>query len=532
MKPTSKTRRSTRIAAAMVALVLAAGCCEDREDRKDPVARITLLQLNDVYEIAPLPGSDLGGLARVATIRQRLLRQNPNTFTLLAGDFLSPSAIGALDIDHETVDGRHMLQVLNRVKVDAATLGNHEFDLKPQPLASRLGDPANRIQWLSANVRRSDKSPFAKVLPRTVMEAKAPNGRVVRVGIFGLTIETPKKDGYVAYECPLDVAKREVERLRQDGADVVIAMTHLSIGEDREIAAQVKGIDLIIGGHEHVSTLERAGGLSIAKADSNARSVMVHQVRYDTRRRVATIASTLQEVDRRIPPQHDVDSLVRSWQRKARAALKAMGYDSDKAVGRTPETLDGTEASVRGPGSNLTRLVADGMLASVARSDLAMFNSGSIRLDDVLAPGPLTQWDAFRVLPYKGTLHTLRASGAVLRKVLDENAARRRGDGHLLQFSAALGWDPDRAAWLMQGQPVDDSRSYRIVVNDYVWGKKDVYAALAQAKHEGDTGIGVQRSLVDAFARLTPEAARVQPARLPTSPPAVTAPKSPACTGS
>ncbi|HXG01695.1 MAG TPA: hypothetical protein VNL69_12945, partial [Bacteroidota bacterium] len=55
---------------------------------------VTLLQLNDVYEISPLENGAYGGLARVATIRKHLLRENPNTFTFLAGDFISPSAIG------------------------------------------------------------------------------------------------------------------------------------------------------------------------------------------------------------------------------------------------------------------------------------------------------------------------------------------------------------------------------------------------------------------------------------------------------
>jgi 2',3'-cyclic-nucleotide 2'-phosphodiesterase (5'-nucleotidase family) len=55
---------------------------------------VTFLHLNDVYEIAPLEGGKVGGMARVATVRKELLAQNPNTITLLAGDFLNPSLIG------------------------------------------------------------------------------------------------------------------------------------------------------------------------------------------------------------------------------------------------------------------------------------------------------------------------------------------------------------------------------------------------------------------------------------------------------
>lgn len=54
----------------------------------------TMLQMNDVYELIPLAGGKKGGLARVATIRKLLLKENPNTITVIAGDVLSPSAIG------------------------------------------------------------------------------------------------------------------------------------------------------------------------------------------------------------------------------------------------------------------------------------------------------------------------------------------------------------------------------------------------------------------------------------------------------
>jgi len=64
----------------------------------DPVEFI-VLQMNDVYEIAPLEGGKAGGLARVATVRQELLRENPNVISVLAGDFLSPSFLGTMKIE-------------------------------------------------------------------------------------------------------------------------------------------------------------------------------------------------------------------------------------------------------------------------------------------------------------------------------------------------------------------------------------------------------------------------------------------------
>ncbi|MFN0203690.1 MAG: bifunctional metallophosphatase/5'-nucleotidase, partial [Bacteroidia bacterium] len=69
----------------------------------------TFLQVNDVYEIAPLEGGKLGGMARVASLKQALLKENPNTYLFLAGDFLSPSVIGTVKIRDEKVAGKQMV---------------------------------------------------------------------------------------------------------------------------------------------------------------------------------------------------------------------------------------------------------------------------------------------------------------------------------------------------------------------------------------------------------------------------------------
>ena len=89
----------------------------------------TILHFNDVYEITPVEGGRAGGLARVATLRHRLLAADPHTLTVLAGDFFSPSALGTARVDGARLNGRQMVAVLNAVGVDVAALGNHGFDV-------------------------------------------------------------------------------------------------------------------------------------------------------------------------------------------------------------------------------------------------------------------------------------------------------------------------------------------------------------------------------------------------------------------
>ena len=151
------------------------------------MVEITLLQFNDVYEIGPVEGGKSGGLARVATLRQRLLAENPNTFTVLAGDFVSPSALGTAKVDGQSLAGQQMVAVLNAVGLDLATFGNHEFDIKeasaPGP-ARRIALPLDLGQRDAGERRR----PFPGVPPaRRSLTAQGPGGSV-RIGFVGVTL--------------------------------------------------------------------------------------------------------------------------------------------------------------------------------------------------------------------------------------------------------------------------------------------------------------------------------------------------------
>ena len=108
-----------------------------------------ILQINDVYEIAPIQGGKFGGMARVETVRQNLLKEDKNTMTVLAGDFLNPSLIGTMKVDGERVRGKQMVEVMNAMDFDVVAFGNHEFDLSYTSLQDRLNE--SKFDWISAN---------------------------------------------------------------------------------------------------------------------------------------------------------------------------------------------------------------------------------------------------------------------------------------------------------------------------------------------------------------------------------------------
>jgi 2',3'-cyclic-nucleotide 2'-phosphodiesterase (5'-nucleotidase family) len=124
---------------------------------------VTFLHLNDVYEIAPLEGGKVGGMARVATVRKELLAQNPNTITLLAGDFLNPSLIGTFKHEGKSIKGKQMVEVMDAIGMDWVGLGNHEFDVDEAELVERIN--LSKFNWLASNAFHNTPNgvePFAK----------------------------------------------------------------------------------------------------------------------------------------------------------------------------------------------------------------------------------------------------------------------------------------------------------------------------------------------------------------------------------
>jgi len=455
--------RKALVVAALVAAAVIVTWQVARRPARDPssVVRATILQVNDVYEIMPV-GGDLGGLARVATLRKQLAAENPNTYMVLAGDVFSPSALGTAKAGPggTALNGRQMVDVMNLAGLNYATFGNHEFDLSPTEFEQRLKESSFR--WVSSNVHAADGTPFMNVAPNLVITAANPSGRQLRIGLFGLTIDSNTAK-WVGYDKPVETARRQFESLKGN-SDAVVALTHLEFDEDEAVAQALPGLSMIIGGHEHLNVLARRGGgtVPIAKADANAKSVYIHRLRYDTGTRKLSIDSEWKAINADIPDDPGVKAVVDRWRDAAFTAFRADGFDPPKQVTVLPVPLDGREETTRTGSTNLTDLISSAMLEAFPHTDAAIFNSGSIRIDDQLPAAPLTQYDVLRILPYPGDIMVARVSGAMLARIISVgHDAAHTGSGAYLQ-----------AGGLGRATP-DPKRSYRVVMNDFLLSGKE-----------------------------------------------------------
>jgi 5'-nucleotidase len=223
---------------------------------KGDLKHITVLHTNDVHShIEPFPADDidypnLGGVARRATLIEKVRQENPNTLLLDAGDIFQGTPY------FNIYGGEIEFKLMSKLKYDAATIGNHDFDNGIDGLFAQL--PNATFDFVSANYD------FSKtILNNHVKSYKTFVKDGIKIGVFGLGIELdglvdPKNYKETKYLNPVEIAKKVSKQLKEEEhCDLIICLSHLGYHyksdkiDDLKLASQTKDIDLIIGGHTH-----------------------------------------------------------------------------------------------------------------------------------------------------------------------------------------------------------------------------------------------------------------------------------------
>ena len=447
--------------ALIIVFVLLSQVCLFAQQKPDCIVRVTLLQVNDVYQFAPVDLGTRGGIARVLTLKQEIEKQSPNTLFLLAGDTISPS------VESITYKGSQMIDAWNASGLDYATFGNHEFDFGPDVLRQRMKE--SKFKWIVANViDKKTGKPFGDAPAYVIREFDG-----VKVGIFGLTLEETKTTSRpgpdVEFLNPCETARKMVSELHDRGVKTVVALTHLSMSEDKEVA-RCSGVDVIIGGHEHTLLESASGGAPIFKMTADAREL--GQIDLNISKNTGAVES----IDWRVIPvtaQTKEDPRFALIYRKYGALLKELA----QVVGRTLVELDARSKAGRTQETNVGDFIGDSFRAAT-RADAGLMNGGSIRADEIIPPGPLTKRDVLSILPFKNRVVKLELTGALLREALEHGVARSAEDAEPGRFPQVSGvrftFDARRPAGsrivelMVGGKPLDEKKKYTLATSDYV----------------------------------------------------------------
>jgi len=178
----------------------------------------------------------------------------------------------------------------------------------------------------------------------------------------------------------------------------------------------------------------------------------------------APAGARLETIDDSIRQDPKVDGVVRKWTAAAFDAFRKNGFEPERTVAVIDEPLDGRDAIVRNQPGRLTDLVAAGFDREAGPVDLAIVNGGSIRVNDVIQPGPVTEYDVIRILPFGGRVTRASFDGALLLSVLDIGMKNQGAGGYLhVRGVVRVG-----GRWLVKGKPIDPAARYVVAATDFL----------------------------------------------------------------
>jgi len=435
-----------------------------------------ILHFNDVYNIESGVQEPVGGAARFCTALKSFSHLEP--LVLFSGDIFAPSFMSTI------TKGEQMVPVLNACGVHCSVYGNHDFDFGIEMLVQRAG--MTSFPWLMSNVIDNETGkPLANGKGSLVIDWQG-----IRIGLIGL-VEKEWLDtlasidpGHVTYTDYVDCGRVLARNLKQvKGCNIVIALTHMRTPNDKRLAHQVEEIDLILGGHDHVSEFIQIENRWVIKSGTDFRHFSHITMKLDVayrpmvERRLIAVTSQFHE-DEALKLQLDKFTSV-------------IGEKMNEVLATLGVPLDGRFSSIRTSETNLGNLICDIMIAATD-SDLALLNSGTLRSDRIHETGAFTLRDLNNILPMLDPLVVIEVTGRDVLAALENGVCQYpKLEGRFLQVSGvSFAFDPTKAS----GQRVDSQyvrvgdeylemdTKYRLVTKSYMAAGKDGFDCLSRAK--------------------------------------------------
>jgi 5'-nucleotidase len=428
----------------------------------DAEIHLTILHLNDVYEITPVSGGKYGGLARITTLKKELLVANPNTILTFSGDLYGPSGLSnAAIVDGKPLSGKPVVAAMNTVGVDYATFGDHEFDqFSADEVAARMAETQYPV--ISSNTFDAKGNPFPGVTRNTIFTVTNSLGDAMRVGLFAVTEPIGSSKLPFTQTGRITATAEQVAEL-EGQTDLLIALTHFEVKQDVDTAQRFPQIDLILGGddHEHMKVEAGPDLAPIFKSDSNARNVQIIDLYYNKSTGALRIEDRLQPVTDAIADDPTTKATTDQWLQIGFDALRAQGIVPERVVVTPTVDLDGFATSIRNQPTELTKVILDGINQTVPNAELSILTSGFIRLDDLIPTGgAFTEYDVVRTFPNDLAIVSFDIPGAALAGTLDFGA-KSAGSGSYLLMTDNVSRGAD-GQWLLNGQPLDPKHIYRV----------------------------------------------------------------------
>ena len=461
------------------------------------VKELTILHTNDLHahlfpRIAPWISESrkIGGFANLATLVKQEKQLNPNNILIDAGDYFSGPYISTL------TEGEAVIKSMNFLGIDAACIGNHEFDHGWDNMLEQIQKAEFPI--LNGNLFFEGTDQLVWDNPYLILERSG-----LKIGIIGLhgkfafydTINFKMTEGIEARD-EEEYLRKYIEELKpitdliilavhqgMPGRQSTVGLTDVerNLYKDILLAKNVPGVDIIVTGHAHQGT-EKAlvsNGTIIVSTNATATELGKLQIKYDTeKKRIVSHSNELITIfDDELEDDPDMLQELTFWQEEVDQIAKVPVIPLTKKLVRS-----------YGKESNMGNLFADAIESFDERIDIAVVNSGALRQD--IEAGTITKGDLISAFPFPNTVVMTKLKGSQVRKIFNHAAGMTNG---ILQVSknAKYSFTPREKVndiWI-KGKLIDDNSEYWVAAPNFVTQGGDGYWEFQNSIEYQDSGI-------------------------------------------
>ncbi len=480
---------------------------------------LTLLHINDHHShLEPDTGANLtfndvstrvemGGFPRVAKLMKQFTAENKNVVKIHAGDAITGTLFYTL------FNGEADAALMNDICFDFFALGNHEFDSSDAGLKVFLdhlaGSDSCATEVLAANILPEIGTPLA---PNSVTDYLKPSAIKTidgqQIGFVGIDIASKTQNSSSPLESTqftdeLEAAQKAIDELQAQGVNKIVLITHYQYTNDLQLAADLKGVDVIVGGDSHSLLgdfdqygLNSAGPYPTRTEDLEGKQVCVVQawqyanvlgqlhVNFDAEGDVLSchgiphlmIGDTFKRrpleggdrIELTGADRREVIEIIKSEPKisivqadaSSQALLDIFSAETDElqneVIGQATEDLcleripgQGRSsicdvADTQSHGGDIQQLVADAFLARSFEADISIQNAGGVRID--IPAGDISIGDAYELLPFANTLVNIDLTGAEIKQTLEEAVDFSHdpdGSTGAYPYASGLRWNVD-----------------------------------------------------------------------------------------
>ncbi len=360
----------------------------------------------------------MGGVAYLSTIFKKLKKENPHTVIVSTGDDL-------MNKYFHIYKGKAILSLMSDAGYELYAFGNHEFD-KGSKILSEAVEGTNLTPVCS------DLDVFNSALKGKCKSYIVKEMDGVKVGFFslmteGLPLVTSERDVKIISD-NVTTAKMMVKLLREKEVNIIVALSHIGYKNDRALAKQVKGIDLIFGGHSHeyVKKIGRINQTAIVNGGEKGKQVIKVDIPLDKDLNVLNEKITMTKIP-------ITDRLKADLKIKKRVVKYQKGFPSSIVLGQTKTSWDLISSHIRKNESTVANMVND-LMREKFKVDIVLNNAGAFRGSKIYAKGDVTDTMLKEIDEFANYAYMLKLKGKYFKEILERSAASY-GEGGFMQVS-------------------------------------------------------------------------------------------------